>query len=215
MRRLRLTLLLATLLFGTSAFGAIVYNNITTDTGDTLIYTANGFTQIGDQIALAGTQRLATLAEVQFFNDGTNSGTFDATLRLFNVGSPVGSQIGPNFVMTGIAVGAGSTVNVDFTLPSLLVPSSLIFTAAVANASSGVDILGLDMFEPPTIGSSDNTFAIANNGGSFIKTSTPNENVYFQLQAINGTVTTTPEPATFALLSISLLGLLTLSRRLQ
>ena len=69
-----------------AAWGTPIYNNTTTDTGDTLSYAANGFVQIGDQLQLAGTDRLATLARVQFFNDG-QAGSFDATLRLFSVGA--------------------------------------------------------------------------------------------------------------------------------
>ncbi len=175
-----------------------------TDTGDTLGYAANGFTQIGDQLLLAGTARFGTLATVQFFNDGS-MGTFDATLRFFNVGSPVGSQIGSNVVLTGIAVPASSTLNVAFALPNLLLPDNVIFTVSVANASNGVDIVGLDMLEPPTIGSSDNTFAIANNGSSFVKV---NENVFFEVQAA-----ATPEPAIAGIVGSALLALALLRRR--
>jgi uncharacterized protein (TIGR03382 family) len=195
------------LLVSASAFGgSIVYSNTTTDTLDTLAYAANGFTQIGDQIQLAGADRLATLATVQFFSNGS-AGTFDATLRLFNVGSPVGSKIGPDFLLTGILAPAGDVVNAGFSLPSVLVPSNLIFTVLVSNLSTGVDIVGLDMFEPPTVGSSDNTFAIANNGTNFIQTGTVNENVFFELQA-----TSVPEPATISV-AVGLFALALLRRR--
>jgi len=67
----------AACIFSTPALATIVYDDTTTDTGDTLAYVANGFTQIGDQVHLAGTDRLATSATVQFFNFGA-AGTFDA-----------------------------------------------------------------------------------------------------------------------------------------
>jgi len=191
-RALSIGLSAGLLLLTAPLHAAIVYSNTTADTGDTLVYAANGFTQIGDQIQLAGTARVATSATVQFFSDGL-AGTFDATLRLFNVGSPVGAQIGPNFIQTGIAAPANDVLNVTFTLPNILVPDSLIFTVSVANLSAGVDIAGVDMFEPPFPGSSDNTFAIANNGSGFVQTGTQNENVFFELQA------NTPEPSTFVL----------------
>src|SRR5262245_22309411 len=188
-------------------FGGTIYSNTTTDTLDTLAYGANGFTQIGDQVHLAGVDRLATLATVQFFNLGL-AGTFDATLRFFNVGAPVGSQIGSAFVLTGIAAPANDIFNVAFTLPNLLVPDELIFTVSVGGSSAGVNIIGLDMFEPPTVGSSDNTFAIANNGANFLQTGTANENVFFELQA-----TSVPEPATAGVAGSALLALALLRRR--
>ena len=198
-------------LLSAQAFAStIVYSNTTTDTGDTLGYTANGFTQIGDQIQLAGVDRLASMATVQFFNDGS-SGTFDATLRLFNVGSPVGTQIGSDFVLTGISAPASDVFNVAFNLADLVVPDNLIFTVSVANPSAGVDIVGLDMFEPPTVGSSDNTFAIANDGTNFIQASTANENVFFELQATSAAAT--PEPVTAGLAGSALLALVLLRRR--
>jgi hypothetical protein len=197
-------------LFSTSVFGSIIYSNTTTDTLDTLAYAANGFTQIGDQIQLAGTDRLATLATIQFFNLGS-AGTFDATLRLFNVGFPVGAQIGSNFVITGVSAPANDVFNVSFTLPNIAVPDSLIFTASIANLAAGVDIIGLDMFEPPTIGSSDNTFAIANNGTTFSQVATSNENVFFELQAAQAA--SAPEPAAMGVAGLGLLGLVALRRR--
>jgi len=195
------------LLIAAAAQGATIYSNTTTDTLDALAYAANGFTQIGDQLTLAGTDRLATLATVEFLNNGS-AGTFDATLLLFNVGSPVGAQIDSDIVLTGIVAPAHDTFNVSFNLPNLLVPDNLIFTVAVANASAGVDIIGPELFEPPTIGSSDNTFAIANNGSAFIQTPTRNENVFFELQA-----TSVPEPSTALLGFAALILFVRRSRR--
>jgi hypothetical protein len=194
----------------TALAGTIVYSNTTTDTGDTLSYAANGFTQIGDQITLSGTDRLATSATVQFYSDGS-AGTFDATLRFFDVGSPVGVQIGSDFTMTGISAPSNNVFDVAFTLPDLLVPDNLIFTLQVSNFSSGVDINGLDMFEPPTIGLSDNTFAIANDGSGFLQTPTSAENVFFELDATQPA--TVPEPGPAGLTGSALLAILLLRRR--
>ena len=174
---------------------AVVYQNTTTDTGNAFQFGANPFTQIGDQIALAGTDRVAVSSFVQLFNDG-NAGTVDVILRLFQVGLPVGAQIGSDFVRTGVAAPAlsdpsGGVFNVSFNLPGVLVPDNLVFTVEVTNPSAGVDIFGVDMFEPPTVGSSDNTFAIGYDGTNFVQQGTPNQNVFFELDA------TAPEPATF------------------
>lgn len=213
MHRITFCFLALSGMLGVSALGGpIIYNNTTTDSGDTLAYAANGYTQLGDQITLAGVPRNATQATIQFFSDG-GAGTFNATLRFFNVGSPVGTQIGSDFLLSGLSAPAGDIVNVTFLLGGLLLPDNVIFTAQVGTFSSGVDILGVDMFAPPgSVGSSDGTFAIAFNGSSFVTTNTtggsvPLENVYFDLQA------TTPEPATIGIVGLGLLALILNRRR--
>jgi hypothetical protein len=201
-------IILTALLFSTPVWAAIVYNNTTNPTPDTLVYAANGFTQIGDQISLAGTERSATSATVEFFSDGS-AGTFDTVLDLFDVGSGplppvvVGSEIG-SFTMTGVSAPVNDILDVTFALGGIVVPDNLIFTVGVSNVGVGVDILGLDMDEPPTVGSSDNTFAIANDGTNYIQTPTNNENVFFELDA----VAAVPEPASCGLIGAALLALI-------
>jgi hypothetical protein len=68
------------------------------------------------------------------------------------------------------------------------------------------------MFEPPTVGSSDNTFAIGFDGTSFGTYSTIgfdsslNENVFFELDA------NSPEPGTLGLVAAAL-GIAAVVRR--
>jgi hypothetical protein len=175
----------------------LLYDNTTTDTMDTVLYSIGPYTELGDQIHLVS-PGLASQAEVQMFNDGS-AGTFDAELDFFQVGNPVGSEIG-SFALTGIASAGSDVIDVNFDLGAILnVPQDIIFTVSVSNLSSGVD-LGLDMFEPPTVGSSDNTFMIAESGGVYSQLPVNNENVYFQL---SGTASTSaPEPSGLALLLI-------------
>jgi hypothetical protein len=192
-----------------SAWGTPVYVNTLNDTGDTTVCCiTNGFTQIGDQIHLAGTERSATQATVQVFSDG-DSGTFDATLRFFLVGSPVGSQVGADFLLTGVVAAPNSEVNITFQLGGLIVPDDVIFTLEVGNFAGGAHILGVDMFQGPTVGSSDPDFAIANNG-SFIQIATANEDVYFDLEADQVPV---PEPATIGIVCTGLAMLLLRRKR--
>jgi hypothetical protein len=54
---------------------------------------------------------------------------------------------------------------------------------------------------PPTVGSSDNTFLIVDNGG-FSQAGSLNENVYFQLSED----AVAPEPSTLSLLGVGLLA---------
>ena len=209
MKRTILSVLALSCVLSTSALGSIVYNNTTpaNDTGDDLQYGSNTFSQLGDQIHLGGTDRLGTTATVEFFNLGS-AGTFDATLRLFGVGSPVGAQVGSDFTIVGISAVAADIFDVAFTLPGLLLPDDLIFTVSIANQSAGVQIIGLEMYAPPpATGSSDASFAIANDGTNFVQTATVGENVFFELQA-----TSVPEPATIAVGALGLLALMILRK---
>jgi hypothetical protein len=63
--------------------------------------------------------------------------------------------------------------------------------------------LGVDMFEPPTVGSSDNSFMIAESGGVYSQLDTNSENVYFQLSGTPGV--STPEASSLTLLGTGLL----------
>ena len=186
----------------------IVYNNTTTDTGDTLTYSVGPYTEIGDQIQLGGTDRYATTATVQFYNNGDSAGTFDATLTLLNVGSPVGSVIG-NYTVTGISapLGGVSGFNVNFTGLNTTVPNDLVFAVSVGNETRGVN-MGLDLFEPPTVGSSDNTFLVVSNG-TYSTLATDDENVFFELQATTAP-TGVPEPSTMVTFATALIILATL-----
>jgi hypothetical protein len=191
--------------------GSIVYSNTTTDIDESFSIVANGFTQVGDQIQLAGTDRLATQAKVEFFNLG-DSGTVDATLQLFNVGAPVGSQIGSGITLTGISAPGGSEFDATFALPNLMVPDNLIFMLSIANQSAGVSVDGPELYNGPTIGTSDNTFAIGYDGTTFTKVMLPDpSNVFFELDATSASQAA-PEPATLGLMASSLIGLAAFAR---
>ena len=179
------------------AHGGTVYSDTLNDTLNVLAY-AGSFTQLGDQVSLLpGNFRIATQATVEVFKAG-GAGTFDVTLRLFNVGSPVGSQIGGDFVRSGVAAPSGDIVDILFTLPNIVVPDNLIFTIAISNSTSGVSIVGPELYDPPTVGTSDPAFAIGNDGSSFVQVGTE-DNVFFDLQA------NSPEPSTLALAAAVLL----------
>ena len=199
---MRYTLLpLALLILGCvpGARAAFLYDNTTTDTFDTIFYFSGPYSALGDQIQLisAGT---ANQAEVELFNNG-DAGTFDAELDFFNVGSPVGAPLG-SFDVTNISSVGQDVIDITFDLTGgLSVPQDLIFTVSVSNTSPNMD-LGVDMFEPPTVGSSDNSFMIAQSDGVYSQLGTLSENVYFQLSGTTGT--STPEASSFTMLGTSL-----------
>ena len=201
-----------------SLYGAtIVYSNTTTDTGSSIQFAANGYTSIGDQISLTGTDRLALTATTQFFNSLSTSGTFSATLRLYAVGvnpSVVGALLGSytvnNIAITGFDLNnplTTGTTNVTFSNLNVTVPNSLIFVLSVANVTNAD--LGLTLFDTPTAGTSDNASFITAVGNTF--SVTPGDpgfsNVNFSL-----TATATPEPVTLTMIGSGLL-VLTLARR--
>lgn len=182
------------------AWASLLYDNTTTDTGETVLYSIGPYTALGDQIQL-DSAGVATQAEVELFNNG-GAGTFDAQLNFFDVASPVGSFLGSSD-LTDISSVGGDALDLTFDLGGgLTVPQDLIFTVTVSNASADLD-LGVDMFEPPTVGSSDNSFMIVESDGIFYTLDTNSENVYFQLSGTESVAA--PEASSPALLGNALL----------
>jgi hypothetical protein len=206
-------LVLALACASTASADVIVFSNTTTDLLEAQVYSASGYTQIGDILTLGGVARALTDATFQFYNDA-NAGTFEATLQFWNVvapddigDNPVGAQIGSNYTVTGIEIDSGAEQNVTFTLPNLVVPDTVIATVAIGNLTGGVDP-GLENYDPPTIGSSDNTTFVASNGTAFQVIGPQLDgsgNFYVELDAATPS-SSTPEPATWMLLAIAAVG---------
>jgi hypothetical protein len=190
------------------ASSATVYQNTDTDTFVTYFHSVGPYSEIGDAITLGGTERLLNSAAVQFYNDGS-AGTFDAELRFWETGGPVGAQIGGAFLMSGISIGAQGIETVTFSDLNLLVLDNIIFTVGLLNVGSGVDV-GLNAFEPPSIGSSLNDSLIIRIGSdpfAAVGTAAGEGNLYFQLEA------GVPEPSTFVMAGGALLIGILVSRR--
>jgi hypothetical protein len=180
----------------------LLYDNTTTDTFNTVFY-SSGYDALGDQIQLVS-PGIANGASVEFYNQG-GAGTFDAELSLYNLGSPVGSLIGSSTV-TGISTVGSDVIDVNFDLSSVTVPQDLVFAVSLNNVSQGVDP-GLDLFEPPAVGSSDPTFMIASSGAGFFELPAPaseTTDLYFQLVGDAGEIS--PEPSTMGLIGMGLIA---------
>lgn len=209
------TLLWAALSVG-SSHAATIYQNTTNDTLNTIFFSVGAYSQIGDSITLGGTDRFLTTARVQFYNNGS-SGTFTATLNFWDasgVGLLPPSPIGSSYTSSGNSINSLDILDVTFSLPYLLAPNNLIFTVAVSNQTSGLD-LGLNLFEPPTVGTSNNAAIItrvASNNFVAETTAAGLGNLYLQLDA----AAEVPEPATITMAAAALLALcLTRNRRLR
>jgi len=200
MKSAALPIALLMLTTASGAWASLLYDNTSTDTGDTVLYSIGPYTALGDQIQL-DSAGVATQAEVELFNNGA-AATFDAELDFFNVGSPVGSFLGSS-ALTDISSVGGDVLDLTFDLAGgLTVPQDLIFTVTINNASAGLD-LGVDMFEPPTVGSSDNSFMIVESDGIYYTFDTNSQNVYFQLSGTESVAA--PEASSCALLGNTLL----------
>lgn len=190
--------------------GNTIYDNTTTDTLITYFYSTGPFTQIGDSVTLGGTDRFLNSASVQFFNNGAG-GTFTASLSFFNPGAPVGSQVGSSYVLNGLSINSLDILTVAFSNLNLQwTGDDLVFAVAISNVGAGMD-LGLNAFEPPKVGSSNNGSIIVNSGSGFSTgaTAAGQGNLYFAVDA-----TTVPEPSTVTMAGGALaFGLLLAHRR--
>jgi hypothetical protein len=180
--------ILLVVLTAATCAAAVLYDNTNTDQQFSVFY-STGFTEIGDQLQLVSPGQMASL-DTQFFNNGADA-TFDATVTFYNTGSPVGSQIGPSFTISGNSIASNTSQTVTFAnLGGLPVPADVIVVLSIQNVSAGGDI-GVNFFDPPTVGTSDNTFFIANDGTGLAQVSTnlDIDNVHFLITAV-------PEPGT-------------------
>lgn len=170
----------------------VIYDNTLNDTGFTVFYSA-GYSRIGDQIQVVTPGGVSSV-DAQFFNIGADA-TFDATLAFYQVGSPISSLIG-SLTATGVSIAGGASQTVTFSnAGNLQLPGDVILAVSIANVSNGGDI-GLNFFDPPTLGASNNSFFIADDGGGLAQVSTfmNVDNVYLQIRTSDA-----PEPSTLGL----------------
>jgi len=212
MRKVILLSTLFAVLFaaGSAQAGAVtVYDNTLVDTNFGIDLTGL-FTAVGDSIVLQNntpTLQL-NLAQVQFFNAGS-AGSFDARLKLFAAGSPVGTQLYTDYLVTGVGVSSSDYATVDFDLGGITLPDQLVFMVSVETVSAGV-LPQLELYAPPpSIGSNTPATAITFDGVSYSTQDTSGiggGNPYLLLQS-------TPEPGAVFLMGSGLLALAVYVRR--
>jgi hypothetical protein len=199
--------LVTTLVAPVAVQAATVYDNSATDTLITYLYSATGATRIGDLVTLAGTDRILTGVAVPFFNAG-NSGSFDAQLDVYAGGAPVGGLLGTASA-TGNAIGGLDILTVIFSGLNFLVPDTMAFAVSVSNVTSGLD-LGLNAFEPPSVGASNTSQILLDSGAGLATGSTAagEGNLYFVAMA-----RPVPEPSAALLATAGLLAVVGGARR--
>lgn len=191
-----------------AAQASTVYDNTTTDTQVTFFFSTGPFTQLGERISLGGTDRVLTDVTVQFFNALSTAGSFDAEIQLYGTGSPVGSLLG-TFAANGNAIGGQSTLNVSFAGLNLQVPTDMAYVVSVSNVVGPLE-LGLNAFDPPTIGTSHNQLLLVNPGTGLVEPATQQGlgNLYFLAHAAP-----VPEPSAILLAAMGVLALMSATRR--
>jgi len=192
---------------------AVIYDNTSFDLGLSLNYVANQLEEAGDQVSLAraSSSFSLTAASLEIFNENTDDTLTDATLRLYQVmDSTLGTLIG-SFTLPGVTVNAGSIGVLAFTLPDVAVPNEIVWTLEFSNSSG----LGLNLYNPPTIGSSDPASAWFRAIGGTLQENVfagdpPERNFNAQFRTATAVV---PEPSTLILAGLSLAGGLLWCRR--
>jgi len=215
-----LAVLSALLPFCTSGLASIVYDNSTTDLNRT--YGPNG-TEFGDEITLAGTDRVVTDFKFEYFLSGNANGNETVQLVFHANDGPTITRTLPD----GTTMQSQSPGTVLYTSPvlklqtgfqtaeasqfSVQVPNDFTWTVTFNGIDAG-EVAGLRVYDPPTIGSSFADFW-QKSGGTW--------NTYIFSDPAGAAnfaarVTAVPEPTTLGCLllpALSWLGFLGYKRR--
>lgn len=213
----------------------LIYDNTTTSTG--YYYPNGGAATIGgdtitslvaDDITPALGYAGQTISKIGFgvVNGNTAGVTFRPLLRMWNAD---GSGGGPGTLINGwdfnpVTIAAESGQGFNFTPSGLTVPSGTFWLGMTFDDNTGgtgitaaqLNGLGMELFNPPTIGTSQDAFFQTSAAGSFLGNNptggiywfggNPAGNFFFSVQVV-------PEPTGLALAGLAGLIALALRRR--
>lgn len=172
------------LTISTQAHAGVLYNNSTTDTGNSLSF-VNGET-IGDEIVMGDPSPLDYVTDFSFEIYSSESVFVgdDVQMEVYlmqNNGTSFNGYPSPNTVLydsglfsletpqqfTGSDVG---TVNVDLSSSPVTIPQDVTLAVEVTGLDAG-DNLGIELFDPPTVGQNYDDYWL-NNGSWGLYTNT-------------------------------------------
>jgi len=214
------------LLWAEPARAAVIYSN---STNDNMIRFNPGLLEVGDEINLVGSERYLTNFSFEYYGTNTASaftfaGSPEARIRFYlNDGAPFNGYPTPgsNFYDSGWFSVPSPTerstfvfeVGLDFSSPGLYMPVISNFTWSVQFTNyGGTDELGVDIYDPPTVGSGYKDYWEFSAGVWTLKT---NINPAIKMNFASRFEATVPEPSALALSVLGGLGLLAVARRLR
>jgi hypothetical protein len=180
---------------------ASVYDNTTYDQG--LWYPVADWTPCGDAVSLAGTERIAK--SITLLLNSSAPVTVDSSVSLYDdTGSSLGNAFKPGISLNGPTA-------VTFDLPSVALTDSLSWIVEFGNRSDANASLGLALYSPPTVGSSEDWFWQFNGAyyGQYWFNGLPVANFGAKLTA------EAPEPGTLVVLSTGALAVGLFLRRFR
>ena len=210
----------------TSLPAATIFNNSLNDLATRF---NPGTLQVGDEIKLAGTDRYLTTFSFEYFAINTaHPASFDGTtitaeVRFYqNTGPLFHGYPTPNpasfwdsgpFTLTDTTDRKTLVYDIatsDFPVGGLFLPASDMTWSVQFSGMSGADVVGVDLYTPPTVGTEVGDFGDywQNNGGWTLMTNTVPMDFAAKFDAV-------PEPSSMVLALCGGLGLLTLAGRLR
>ena len=211
------------MLLAGSLQAAVIYANSTND----LVTRFNpGTTEVGDQIMLAGTERMLTSFSFEFWGTNTANptsfaGTIQARVRFYeNNGDPFNGYLAPgtNFFDSGwFSVLSPTerstfifTAGSDFPSWGLFIPADEMTWSVEFSGMGGTDSVGVDLYSPPTVGQNyDDYWSYSGSSWTLQTNSVATMSFGAYMEAV------VPEPSTVTLSIMGGLGMLLLTRRLR
>ena len=145
-----------------SVHGAVVYDNVTTDEG----FFNDSQLETGDEITLAGPERMLTDFYFYYYGDFVATGDERARLRFYEMDGPLDNGLttpGTLFYESPIINLQTGTKNVRIGDLALHVPETFMWAVEFTGLLVGEDI-GLLFYDPPAVGSSHSYFWQNENG---------------------------------------------------
>jgi len=192
------------------SYAGTVYRNMTNDTFASLIFTdqPTAYVQAGDQIVFSDLSNLLLFAYIGTYNQSVSDIVSNATFRLYDV-NPTGPVLGSlltTVTLTDVTFASGVITTLTFNIDGTIASQNAVWTIEFSLPAN----LGINNFNPPTIGSSDaDTYWASTASGAPSFYSVPGAgNLNFQ-----ASFDAVPEPSTFLLALIPLATLVHRARR--